>query len=48
MCQNNCQQPIKLMDSPEKCTPKQIKECHGDTKGHPCTEEKHDSKLAKK
>ena len=21
---------------PETCTPEQIKECHGDTAGHPC------------
>jgi DNA-binding transcriptional ArsR family regulator len=38
MCQSCCQQPDKLMDKPEVCTPEQIKECHGDTKEHPCTE----------
>ena len=37
MCQNCCQQPDKLMDKPENCTPEQIKECHGDTQEHPCT-----------
>lgn len=39
MCQNCCQQPNKLMDKPENCTPDQIKECHGDTKEHSCTKE---------
>lgn len=39
MCQNCCQQPDKLMDKPENCTPEQIKECHGDTKEHPCTKD---------
>jgi hypothetical protein len=28
---------VKLMDKPENCTPEQIRECHGDTKEHPCT-----------
>ena len=37
MCQNCCEQPIKLKDKPENCSPGQIKECHGDTKEHPCT-----------
>ena len=35
MCEN-CQQPVKLMDKPENCSPAQIKECHGDVKEHPC------------
>ena len=35
MCQN-CEQPLKLMDKPENCSPAQIKECHGDVEGHPC------------
>ena len=39
MCQNCCQQPDKLKDKPESCTPEQIKECHGDGGGHPCTTE---------
>jgi DNA-binding transcriptional ArsR family regulator len=39
MCQNCCQQPNKLTDKPENCTLEQIKECHGDTKEHPCTKE---------
>ena len=39
MCQNCCQQPEKLKDKPESCTPEQIKECHGESGGHPCTKE---------
>ena len=39
MCQNCCQQPDRLMDKPENCTPEQIKECHGDTTEHPCTKD---------
>ena len=39
MCQNCCQQPKKLMDKPENCTPEQIRECHGDSGEHPCSEE---------
>ena len=39
MCENCCQQPDKLKDKPENCTPEQIRECHGDTKNHPCTKE---------
>lgn len=36
MCQNCCQQPDKLEDKPENCTPEQIRECHGDANEHPC------------
>jgi ArsR family transcriptional regulator len=39
MCQNCCQQPNKLMDKPDNCTPEQIRQCHGDSKEHPCTKE---------
>jgi DNA-binding transcriptional ArsR family regulator len=39
MCQNCCEQPTKLKDKPENCSPEQIRECHGDTKDHPCTKE---------
>ena len=39
MCENCCQQPHKLKDKPENCTPEQIQECHGDTTEHPCTKE---------
>lgn len=38
MCQN-CQQPIKLKDKPENCSPEQIRECHGDAEEHPCIKE---------
>jgi hypothetical protein len=37
MCQNCCQQPDKLKESPEQCTPEQIRECHGEDVEHPCT-----------
>lgn len=40
MCQNCCQQPIKLQDKPENCTPEQIRACHGDVQDHPCMKEK--------
>lgn len=36
MCQNCCQQPDKLKEQPENCSPEQILECHGDAKDHPC------------
>jgi ArsR family transcriptional regulator len=39
MCQNCCQQPDKLMDKPENCTPEQIRQCHGDAKEHACIKE---------
>ena len=39
MCQNCCQQPDKLKDKPESCTPEQIRQCHGDSPEHPCTKE---------
>lgn len=42
MCQHCCQQPDKLMDKPENCSPEKIRECHGDDKEHPCTQVKHD------
>ncbi len=31
-----CQNPDKLIDKPENCTPEQIEECHGDAKKHDC------------
>lgn len=40
MCQNCCQQPIQLKGKPEKCTPEQIRKCHGDESAHPCFPEK--------
>ncbi|MFH0788324.1 MAG: metalloregulator ArsR/SmtB family transcription factor [Pseudomonadota bacterium] len=39
-CNDCCQQPEKIKGTPEECTPEQIRECHGDTEKHPCTEEK--------
>jgi len=36
MRKNGCEQPGKLRSKPSKCTPEQIKECHGEGKGHPC------------
>ena len=44
MCDCKCQQPEKLKGKPGECTLEQIKECHGDEKGHPCTDEKKPSK----
>jgi len=35
-----CEKPEKLKTTPEECTPEQVKECHGDTEQHPCTEKK--------
>jgi ArsR family transcriptional regulator len=42
MCRTNqcCQKPEQLKNKPEECSPKQIKECHGDHKTHPCVPEK--------
>ena len=39
MCENCCQKPDKLKDKPENCTLEQIRECHVDTKDHPCIKE---------
>ena len=41
MCEKRrcCQQPEKLKDKPEKCSPEQVKECHGDPEEHPCLDE---------
>lgn len=39
-CGCGCERPEKLKETPEKCTPEQIKDCHGDEKNHPCTEKK--------
>ncbi len=37
MCRSCCQQPIKLQDKPETCSPEKVRECHGDVKEHPCS-----------
>ena len=34
--EDKCKHPEKLKKHPAKCTPEQIKKCHGDVKGHPC------------
>lgn len=39
-CGCGCERPENLKETPEKCTPEQIKDCHGDEKNHPCTEKK--------
>jgi len=40
MCKDQCEHPEKLKGRPEECTQEQIKECHGDTKDHPCEKKK--------
>jgi hypothetical protein len=35
-----CEQLQKLKGKSEECSPEQIKECHGEEKGHPCQEDK--------
>ena len=46
MCdeKNKCQQPEKLEEKPEECSPEQVEECNGDVKEQtcPCTEEAED------
>jgi hypothetical protein len=34
--ESKCKKPEKLKGKPSECSPEQIKECHGDTKKHPC------------
>ncbi|MBN1919512.1 MAG: hypothetical protein JW889_16565 [Verrucomicrobia bacterium] len=38
MCGKNegCTRPDKKTNKAGKCSPEQIKECHGDVEGHPC------------
>jgi len=39
MCNcKGCQHPEKLKGKPGDCSPKQVRECHGDAKKHPCTQ----------
>ena len=33
---SGCQFPEKLKGKDKDCTPKQIKECHGSIRRHPC------------
>ena len=44
MCDCKCQHPEKLKTKPGDCSLEQIKECHGDEKGHPCTDDEKDKK----
>jgi ArsR family transcriptional regulator len=39
-CAPCCERPIKLKEKPEKCSPEQIKQCHGHEKDHPCVPKK--------
>jgi hypothetical protein len=34
-----CQKPEELKGKPGECTPEQIRKCHGEGGGHPCTQE---------
>jgi hypothetical protein len=37
----HCEHPEKLKGKkPGECTPKQVKECHGEARPHPCKGEK--------
>ncbi len=38
MCEKGkcCQKPEQLKGRSEECSAEQIKQCHGDVKGHPC------------
>jgi len=36
MCNDCCQKPENLKDTPESCSPEQIEKCHGKDGGHPC------------
>ena len=38
MCDCGCTNPEKKVKDPKKCSPKQIAECHPESKGHPCEE----------
>ena len=33
---DQCEHPEKLKGKPGECSPEQVKECHGDSKGHSC------------
>lgn len=41
---SGCQFPDKLKGKPKDCTPKQIKECHGSVRKHPCVPKKNKKK----
>ncbi len=44
MCdgKKGCQKPEELKGKPLDCSPEQVRKCHGNAKGHPC------SRLAKR
>ena len=35
-----CEHPEKLKGKPGECSPKQIRECHGENAKHPCVKDK--------
>ncbi len=39
-----CQKPANLTGEPQKCSPEQIRKCHGDAAAHACTEQKKEEK----
>jgi len=41
MCKagDKCEKPENLKTTPEKCTPEQIRGCHGEVEDHSCVEE---------
>jgi hypothetical protein len=42
MCKKEpkCEKPENLKGKPGECSPEQIRKCHGETKEHPCEDEK--------
>jgi hypothetical protein len=38
MCKSKqtCQKPQELKVTPERCSPEQIRKCHGEVTAHPC------------
>jgi len=38
--EKECEHPEELKGKPGECSLEQIKECHGQVKGHPCVEER--------
>jgi hypothetical protein len=43
-CGPCCERLVMLQEKPEKCSPDQIKDCHGDVTKHPCEGEKKEDK----
>lgn len=44
---NVCLKKENLKGKPEKCSPEQIKKCHGDDGKHPCVQKSSKSKPGK-